>query len=207
MSFHLHCIHFTDSHLIYCRLHKRHTAEYLGKRTLDCAEDFDIIMKLLGFCGDNANVNPATVDSMEKKLPATSPAGRATFVGCVGHINDLSVKVNIHYMLPSCMHAQFISKKMIKKGLDDYDASTDYDEEGNLYIEEDEDDPDEVDQAAVDEVDAEQAATLEAALDTLSDALKEVQELTDDDRKHARAAVTKVCLLVHLFVCNNSSVI
>ncbi len=98
---------------------------------------------------------------------------------------------------------QFISKKLIKKGLDNYNVTKDFNEEGNIYIDEEEDMSTLTDFSAMDEQDQDCEAAIEGELDELIAALEEVKQLSEDDRKIARAGVTKVCATFYLYFGSN----
>ncbi|KAF9025939.1 hypothetical protein BDZ89DRAFT_1040261 [Hymenopellis radicata] len=167
-------------------LHKRHTTAYLVKCTYDLIDNFSFLLKLFRLCGDNANTNLAMVREMGEILPSSSPVGIEMFIGCAGHQIDLGTKSTMW---------QFISKKLIKKGLEDYNVTKDFDEEGNIFLDDEDDLPTATDAAALDEEDREREEAVEAELDELIEALDEVQAVLDEDRKIAKTAVTKILKL------------
>ncbi len=93
--------------------------------------------------------------------------------------------------------SQFLGKKLANKGFADYNENTNFDQVGNIYMDNDNDKPNKEEQNVLLMVDVQTEEEEEAAAEDIAAALEEVQQLTDADKKLGKFAVTKVCCPRH----------
>jgi hypothetical protein len=179
---------------------KSHTGDYLALKLSETLKTYKMAEQALGVAMDNASNNDTMISELEHLLPPTAIAGPSTQIRCFGHILNLAVKALLKvFDKPKKADPEDEAEDEEGDDSDDEDDN-DSDSEFDSDIDGEGDDEDKVVDYEEGQNDKIRALADDKELEELEKNIKEVKNLSRDERTMGRNTVTKVCIPLLPFV-------